>query len=51
MIILEAVREKIADALDLHLKGSIQFRDIEGYKYEIKTWFTLKEALAAIGMG
>ena len=51
MVISEAVREKLGDALDLIQKRAVEFRDIEGHKYEIRTWFTLEEALTFIGMG
>jgi hypothetical protein len=49
--VLEAVNEKLTDALIRSMAALAEFRDIEGYNYEIKPWATVEESLSSIGMG
>ena len=51
MGISEIERDKLADALDYTIKIMLEYRNIEGYKYEIKTWSTVEEALGMLGLG
>lgn len=47
----EAKRQKIGDALERNVAFMTEFRNIPGFSYEIKTWSTVEEALAWIGLG
>jgi hypothetical protein len=47
----EAERQKIGDALERNVVFMTEFRNITGFNYEIKTWATVEEALARIGLG
>ncbi len=51
LAISEVKRDKLADALDYTAKVMLEYRNIEGYKYEIKTWSTGEEALGMLGLG
>ncbi len=51
MGISEIERDKLADALDYTSKIMLEYRNIEGYKYEIKTWATVDEAFELLGLG
>jgi len=49
--ISEVERGKLGDALDRAVNFMVEFRNIEGFNYEIKTWSTAEEALERIGLG
>ena len=44
-------RQRIGDALERSVVFMTEFRNIPGFNYEIKTWSTVEEALARIGLG
>jgi len=48
--IYEVKKGKFEEAMDLWVKGQMEFRNIEGYEFSIETWVTAAEAFAAIGM-
>ena len=50
LIISEVERQKIGDALERDANIMAEFRGIEGFNWEIKTWSTAAEALARIGL-
>jgi hypothetical protein len=47
----EADRQKVGDALNRDGRIMAEFRNIEGFNYEIKSWATVEEALESIGLG
>ena len=47
----EVKREDLGDAMDYAGKFMVEFMEIEGFRYEIKVWSTISEALKNIGMG
>ena len=47
----EAERQKVGDALNRDARIMTEFRNIEGFNYEIKSWATIEEALESIGLG
>ncbi|MFW9882008.1 MAG: hypothetical protein ACFFG0_53775 [Candidatus Thorarchaeota archaeon] len=49
IIVDEVKRENVGEALDYMAKFLIEFRDIEGFRYHIRTFSTLNEAMAYIG--
>ena len=49
-VVDEVKREDLGAALDYASKFLVEFRDIEGFRYQVKTASTLKEAMAYIGM-
>ena len=51
LTVSETVNEKLGDALNLSSRRLVEFRDIEGYNFEIKPWFTVEEALKIAGVG
>ena len=48
--IAEVEQQKVGDALEWAKRFMIQFRNIEGYYYEVKTWSTAEEGLARMGV-
>ncbi len=48
--ITEVERQKVGDALDREKTAFIEFRNLEGFNYEIKTWTTVEEGLARMGL-
>lgn len=51
LAIVEVERQKVGDALERDTRFIIEFRDIEGFNYEIKIWSKAEEALERIGLG
>jgi hypothetical protein len=51
LLISEVERQKVGDALERETIFMVEFRNIEGFNYEIKTWSTAAEALQRIGLG
>ena len=49
--VTEVEKQKVGDALDREKTAFIEFRNIEGFKYEIKTWTTVEEGLSRMGSG
>ena len=47
----EVKRDKLGDAIDYAGKFMIEFRDIEGFRWETKVFSTVAEGLSYIGMG
>ena len=47
----EVKRQRIGDALERSVVFMTEFRNIPGFNYEIKTWSTVEEALARMGLG
>ena len=50
-MVTEVDRQKVGDALEREKTVLVEFRNIEGFKYEIKTWSTAEEGLARLGAG
>jgi hypothetical protein len=51
LMIVEVEIPKVGDALEWAKRFMIEFRTVEGFNYEVKTWSTAAEGLARIGMG
>ena len=51
LMIAEVERAKLGDALNRAVNMMAEFRNIEGFNYEIKAWSTAQEALERIGLG
>ena len=51
LIIAEVERAKLGDASNRAVNMMAEFRNIEGFNYEIKAWSTAEEALERIGLG
>ena len=49
--VVEVEKQKVGDALEWAKRFMIEFRNIEGYNYEVKTWSTAEEGLARMGVG
>ncbi len=49
--ITEVEQQKVGAALEWGKRFMMEFRSIEGFKYEIKVWSTAEEALARHGVG
>jgi hypothetical protein len=47
----EVERQRIGDALERSVVFMTEFRNIPGLNYEIKSWSTVEEGLARIGLG
>ena len=47
---MEVEKQKVGDALEWAKRFMIEFRTIEGYNYEVKTWSTAEEGLARMGV-
>ena len=47
----EVENEKIGAAIDRAARMMLEFRNIEGFSYEIKVWSKVEEALDMIGLG
>lgn len=47
----EVESPKVGDAINRDTRIMAEFRNIEGFKYEIKTWAKVEEALESIGLG
>ena len=51
-LMIDAVeRQKVGDAYNRAIRMMIEFRNIEGFKYEVKIWSTVEEALDVMGLG
>ena len=48
-VVDEVKRENMGEALDYLANFLVQFRDIEGFRYQTRTFSTVTEALAYIG--
>ncbi len=48
-VVDEVKREDMGEALDYAAKFLVEFRDIEGFRYHIRTFSTVTEAMAYIG--
>ncbi len=48
-IVDEAKREDMGEALDYAARFLVEFRDIEGFRYQIRTFSTITEAMEYIG--
>jgi hypothetical protein len=44
-------RPKAGDAYNRAIRMMIEFRSIEEFRYEVKIWSTVEEALDAMGLG
>ncbi len=51
MVVDEVKREDIGEALDYASQFLTEFRDIEGFRYQVRTFSTVGEAMGYIGMG
>jgi len=51
MVVDEVKREDVGEAQDYLSKFLIEFRDIEGFSFHIRSFSTISEALGYIGMG
>ncbi len=49
LVIVEVEIPKVGEGLEWVKRFMIEFRNIEGYNYEIKTWSTAEEGLARMG--
>ena len=47
----EVDRQKLGDALEKEAISMAEYRHINGFRYEIKLWSTVEEAMRHIGMG
>jgi hypothetical protein len=50
LVIVEVEIPKVGEALEWVKRFMIEFRNIEGYTYEVKTWATAEEGLARLGV-
>ena len=48
-VVDEVKREDMGEALDYGAKFLVEFQDIEGFRYQIRTFSTVTEAMAYIG--
>ena len=48
--VMEVERPKVGDVLERERKIMAEFRTIEGFAFEIKTWATVQEAMEMIGL-
>ena len=48
-VVDEVKRENLGEAIDYMSKFLVAFRDIEGFRYHVRTFSTLNEAMAYIG--
>lgn len=48
--IYEVKKGKFDEAMEIWMKGLLEFRNIEGYEMSIEVWPTAAEAFNAIGM-
>ena len=51
LMVVEVEIPKAGDALEWAKRFMIEFRNIEGFNYEVKTWSTAEEGLARMGLG
>jgi hypothetical protein len=51
IMIDEVERHKVGDAYRRAIRMMIEFRNIEGFRYEVKIWSTVEEALDVMGLG
>ena len=51
LTIAQVERQKVGDALNRDARIMAEFRNIEGFNYEIKSWAKVEEALESIGLG
>ena len=51
LAINQVEREKVGEALNRDARMMAEFRKIEGFNYETKSWATVEEALETIGLG
>jgi len=51
MVVDEVKTEDLGEALVYATKFLVEFRDIEGFRYHIKAYNTVSEALSYVGMG
>jgi hypothetical protein len=49
--VAEVESQKLGDAIERETLHMIEYRNINGFRYEIKTWATVEEAMKYIGMG
>ena len=49
-MIMEVEIPKVGEALEWVKRFMIEFRTIEGFNYEVKTWSTAQEGLARMGL-
>jgi hypothetical protein len=47
----EVEPQKLGDALEREALFMVEYRNINGFRYETKIWATLEEAMKSIGMG
>ncbi len=48
--VAEVEQQKVGEALEWAKRFMIEFRTIEGFNYEVKTWSTAEEGLARMGV-
>ena len=51
IVVDEVKREDIGGALEYATKFLVEFRDIEGFRYHVKAYNTVSEALSFVGIG
>jgi len=51
MVVDDVKREDIGEAIDYNSQFLVEFRDIEGFRYHVRTFSTVGEAMGYIGMG
>ena len=51
LVITEVKKQKLEDAFEREATVFTQFGDIEGFRYEIKIWSSVDEALKRLGIG
>jgi hypothetical protein len=51
LMILEVEIQKVGAALEWAKRFMLEFRTIEGFNWEIKTWSTAEEGLARMNLG
>jgi hypothetical protein len=47
----EVESQKVGEAYDREARRMVEFREIEGFSYEVKVWSKVEEALEMIGLG
>ena len=49
LIVTEVKKQKLEDVLERETTVLTKFRDIEGFKYEIRIWSSVEEAIKRLG--
>ncbi len=51
IVISEVKPKKLDEAIERITQSMVMFHSVPGYRYEVKTWMTLEEALKSVGRG